>query len=712
MGTMTARPAELRWSCTGANDRRITLVSGAYRIGRDPSAEIRIDAPGVSLQHALLEQVGDAWLLSDLNSTNGLWWRGRRIQQLMLCDGDRIQLAPGADAAGAELQFLYPSQRLWQRLRLGGSAAVAVMAISGLALLGVGHLQVPIRSGLGTSAGPVLLFDGADRPVIAAESQQHQEQRALSGYPRVLVDALLASEDSRFWWHPGIDPTGTARALLTNLSGGRVLEGGSTLTQQLARSLYPEQVGRGETLGRKWRELLVALQLESGSSKRDLLLSYLNRVYLGVGWGFEDASRHYFAKPASQLQLEEAALLVGLLPSPHGFDPCSNPQGAVNARNRVLLKMVEAGRLSEEQARQARRQPLRLAPQACGADGTQRGQPVPFYTDQVKRDLEALLGADVAAEGNFLVSTYLDPLLQQVVERRLRSLLDAGAGPQQGAVVVLDSRNGGVLAIAGGRDYSQSQYNRASMALRQPGSTFKLFAYLAALELGIQPGEAVGCGPLEWGGQRFESNCGGSLSLQSAFANSNNTAALRLARRVGLERVVDTARRLGISSPLEPVPGLALGQAEVLLIELTAAYGAVANNGIWHPATTIRQLTDAEQQRTGTNGSDQRLSAGRRVLSETQARQMQSLLRNVVRSGTGRAARLGGEEGGKTGTTNDARDLLFIGYEPSRHWVVGVWLGNDDNSPTGSSSALAAELWSEIIRSAGRGSLERGITLR
>jgi peptidoglycan glycosyltransferase len=712
MGTMTARPAELRWSCTGANDRRITLVSGAYRIGRDPSAEIRIDAPGVSLQHALLEQVGDAWLLSDLNSTNGLWWRGRRIQQLMLCDGDRIQLAPGADAAGAELQFLYPSQRLWQRLRLGGSAAVAVMAISGLALLGVGHLQVPIRSGLGTSAGPVLLFDGADRPVIAAESQQHQEQRALSGYPRVLVDALLASEDSRFWWHPGIDPTGTARALLTNLSGGRVLEGGSTLTQQLARSLYPEQVGRGETLGRKWRELLVALQLESGSSKRDLLLSYLNRVYLGVGWGFEDASRHYFAKPASQLQLEEAALLVGLLPSPHGFDPCSNPQGAVNARNRVLLKMVEAGRLSEEQARQARRQPLRLAPQACGADGTQRGQPVPFYTDQVKRDLEALLGADVAAEGNFLVSTYLDPLLQQVVERRLRSLLDAGAGPQQGAVVVLDSRNGGVLAIAGGRDYSQSQYNRASMALRQPGSTFKLFAYLAALELGIQPGEAVGCGPLEWGGQRFESNCGGSLSLQSAFASSNNTAALRLARRVGLERVVDTARRLGISSPLEPVPGLALGQAEVLLIELTAAYGAVANNGIWHPATTIRQLTDAEQQRTGTNGSDQRLSAGRRVLSETQARQMQSLLRNVVRSGTGRAARLGGEEGGKTGTTNDARDLLFIGYEPSRHLVVGVWLGNDDNSPTGSSSALAAELWSEIIRSAGRGSLERGITLR
>ena len=621
-------------------------------------------------------------------------------------------MAPDADEASAELEFHQPARRLWQRLRLGGSAAVAAVAISGLALLGLGRLQVPVRAGLGASRGPVLLFDGADRPLIAADSQQHQEQRALNGYPAVLVDALLASEDSRFWWHPGIDPIGTARALVTNLSGGRVLEGGSTLTQQLARSLYPEKVGRGETLGRKWRELLVALQLEAGHSKRDLLLSYLNRVYLGVGWGFEDASRRYFAKPARQLQLEEAALLVGLLPSPHGFDPCSNPQGALNARNRVLLKMVEAGRLSQEQARRARRQPLRLAPQACSSDGAQAGQPVPFYTDQVKRDLEALLGADVAAEGNFLVSTYLDPVLQQVVERRLHNLLNSGAGPQQGAVVVLDSRSGGVLAIAGGRDYSQSQYNRASMALRQPGSTFKLFAYLAALELGIQPSDSVGCGPLEWGGQHFESGCGGSLSLQSAFASSSNTAALRLARRVGLERLVETARRLGITSPLEPVPGLALGQAEVLLIELTAAYGAVANNGIWHPATTIRQLTDAEQQRTGSNGAEQRLTTGRRVLSEAQARQMQGLLRSVVRDGTGRAARLGGEEGGKTGTTNDGRDLLFIGYEPSRHWVAGVWLGNDDNSPTGASSALAAELWGEIIRSAGRGSLDRGTTLR
>ena len=706
---MNGGAAELRWRSHNAGSGRLSLVGGAYRIGRDPSGEVVIQAAGVSQRHALLEQVGRHWLLSDLDSTNGLWWRGRRVQQLLLRDGDRIQLAPGDAAEAAELEFQRPGGRLWRQLGRAGSASLATLAAAALLLLALGRWQQPVRAGLGGTRGPLLLYDGADRPIRAAESQQHQEQPSLEGYPPDLVAALLASEDNRFWWHPGIDPVGTARALATNLLSGRVLEGGSTLTQQLARSLYPDQVGRGETLARKWRELLVALQLEAGHSKRDLLLHYLNRVYLGVGWGFEDAARHYFAKGASALELEEAALLVGLLPSPNGFDPCSNPLGALNARNRVLQKMVEAGRLSQTRARQARRQPLQLANKTCTAAPGGQTAPMPFYTDQVRRDLEALLGADVAAEGNFLVSTHLDPLLQQVVERRLREQLSRSGrnGPRQGAVVVLDSRNGGVLAIAGGRDYSQSQYNRASMALRQPGSTFKLFPYLAALEQGLQPGDRVGCGPLEWGGQVFGSNCGGSLSLQQAFASSSNTAALRLARRVGLERVVQLARKLGITAPMEAVPGLALGQAEVRLIELTAAYAAVAAGGVWHAPSTIRLLTDTEQlsAQLSARQSARRLHPARPVLQSEQASTMQALLRHVVREGTGRAARLGGQEGGKTGTTNEGRDLLFVGYEPSRHWVAGVWLGNDDNSPTGASSALAAQLWSDIIRAAGQGSL-------
>jgi membrane peptidoglycan carboxypeptidase len=320
----------------------------------------------------------------------------------------------------------------------------------------------------------------------------------------------------------------------------------------------------------------------------------------------------------------------------------------------------------------------------------------------VRRDLDQLVGQDVAAEGNFLIDTHLDPQLQEQVERLLRQRLQAsrGLGVTEGAVVVLDTRNGGILAIAGGRDYRQSQFNRATMALRQPGSTFKLIPYLVALERGRRPGDPISCAPLRWRGQSFASGCQGSLSLVSAFATSSNTAALRLAQQLGLDGLVLKARDLGITSPLAAVPGLALGQSELTLLELTAAYGAIANDGTWQPPTTIRRLTDGEAC-TGSPDSCRRSSLaqpGRRVTSVATARAMQQLLRAVVQRGTGQMASVGGQEGGKTGTTNDSRDLVFIGYEPQRRWVMGIWLGNDDNSPTRASSALAASLWGEIIR--------------
>jgi membrane peptidoglycan carboxypeptidase len=488
---------------------------------------------------------------------------------------------------------------------------------------------------------------------------------------------------------------------MTNLLGGRVLEGGSTLTQQLARSLYPDQVGQGESLGRKWRELLVSLQMEARFSKRDLLLSYLNRVYLGAGWGFEDASRHYFGKSAGKLDLADAALLVGLLPSPNGYDPCFDPQAALDARNRVLGKMVDTGRISPDAGRRARRSPVQLSPEACRDQQRKRG--APFYTDQVRRDLQSQVGADV-------VDTHLDPTLQATVERVLRQRISSSAslGVSEGAVVVLDARNGGILALAGGRDYSQSQFNRATMAQRQPGSTFKLFPYLAALERGTKVTDPVGCGPLQWRGQTFSSGCGGSLSLVSAFARSSNTAALRLARRVGLDAVVQKARDLGITSSLAAVPGLALGQSEVTLLELTAAYAAVANGGTWYAPSTIRQVVDGETCQEDdrarcrkSTGPSATTAPGRRVMQQATAKSMQELLRSVVRAGTGQAASVGGQEGGKTGTTNDSRDLLYVGYAPERQWVIGIWMGNDDNSPTRASSSLAASLWGEIIRASG-----------
>ncbi|WP_115071311.1 transglycosylase domain-containing protein [Synechococcus sp. UW179B] len=698
-------------------DRSLALHGDGYRIGRDGPLEVSIDHPAVSRQHAVLQRQGRHWILQDLDSTNGLWWKGRRVKQLELRDGDVVQFAPSLDATAPFLQFVDAAGRRRHRIERWLGFFVLGCLGGGGALLLLSHITMPIRGQLARVRGPVAIYDGNNQPLASVDSSRHRELKSVKAFSPLLVDALLSSEDNRFWWHPGVDPIGTLRAFSTNLIGGQVLEGGSSLTQQLARSLYPDYVGDGDTLARKWKELLVSLQLESRFSKSQLLLSYLNRVYLGVGWGFEDASRVFFDQSAADLNVQQAALLVGLLPSPNGHDPCQFPQRALQARNRVINKMADGGRLSLEQARLARRQPIQLAKAACSREQVSRS--APFYTDQVRRDLKELVGPDVADEGNFLIETFLDPVLQSVVERQLSSLLaNSGTlGVQEGAAVVLDSRTGGVLAIAGGRDYQASQFNRASMAMRQPGSTFKLMTYLAALEQGLTPTDTLDCSPLRWGGQRFDSTCSGQLTLASAFASSNNTAALRLAQRVGLEQVVSLAKRLGISTPLDPVPGLALGQSEVRLIELTSAYAAVANDGIWHPPTTIRRLLDAETCRldrpsgcgslNGHSGighdSPGERQAARRVLKGQTAQQMQGLMRSVIRSGTGRAASLGGQEGGKTGTTNDGRDLLFIGYEPSRHWVLGIWLGNDDNSPSASSSAVAASLWGRIIRAAGQG---------
>jgi membrane peptidoglycan carboxypeptidase len=723
-------PAALTIEQHGQPDRRLVLHGSLYRIGRDSSSELVLDQQAVSRRHALLERYQNRWLLSDSGSTNGLWWQGRQVTSLLLQDGDRVRFGPPDQTDLPLISFHAPGRRRRKQLLRLVLLGLAGLAGGGLLLLLLGLATLPIRGSLASVRGPLLLYDRADRPIATADDRRHREQRGLEGYPQLLIDALLASEDSRFWWHPGIDPIGTGRALVANLIGGRVLEGGSTLTQQLARSLYPAQVGQGETLARKWRELLVALQLEARFSKGELLLSYLNRAFLGVGWGFEDASRRLFGKPALRLEVEEAALLVGLLSSPYGHDPCSSPQAALEARNAVLHKMVDSGRLAADPGRAARRRPIRLAADACRASSRRA---LPYYSDQVRRDLDAMVGADVAAEGNYLVGTHLDPALQELIERLLRDHLDAsrGLGVAEGAVVVLDSRNGGILAIVGGRDYRQSQFNRASMALRQPGSTFKLVPYTVAIERGARPGDLVSCAPLRWQGQYFDSGCGGSISLRQALAISSNTAALRLARRVGLEAVVHKARDLGFTTPLNTVPGLALGQSEVTLVELTAAYAAVADQGLWHAPSTIRQLTDAEgcsaamaekgcrqnqppasapakaktpaqaqapARAPAAPGGDGG-SAGRRAMTAATAKTLQELLRGVVNGGTGSAAWVGADSWGKTGTTNDGRDLLFVGAVPARHWVMGVWLGNDDNSPSRSTSHLAAELWGQIVRS-------------
>ena len=688
------------------SERSIELHGDSYQLGRDNNADIPLIHPAISRLHARLVRCGRHWRLIDEQSTNGLWWQGRRIQEIELRDGDQIALAPASEPDAPQLIFRNPSdQNRRSPVNLIG-LVIAITLTAGSGLLVVANLSVPVRGRLARVQGPIALYDRNDRPISSVDSERHNELKGLDSFSPLLINAVIASEDSRFWWHPGIDAIGTLRALVTNVQGQEVLEGGSSLTQQLARSLYPDQVGQGDTLERKWRELLVALQLESRFSKSDLLLSYLNRVYLGVGYGFEDAAQAYFDTSAGSLRLDQAALLVGLLPSPNGHDPCRHPARALQARNLVLNKMADQGTISLDTARLTRRRPIHLTPDACDRRHTDAA---PFYSDQVQRDLAALVGTDVAAEGNFLIETYYEPRLQAVIQHQLRRALrvHSGRGIEQGAAVLIDSRSGGVLAISGGRDFRSSQFNRASMALRQPGSTFKLFSYLAALEQNISPDQPVNCGPLQWGGQQFDSDCAGQRNLIQAFALSDNTVALRLAQRIGIDQVVRQARALGITTPLSPVPGLTLGQSEVRLIELTSAYAAVENGGLWSPATTIRRLVDAETCASETTNRCRSRSTpvttSRQAIRADTALKMQKMLRAVVQKGTGQAAALGGNEGGKTGTTNEGRDLLFIGYEPTNHWVLGIWLGNDDNTPTTGSSAIAAGLWGDIIRAAQAG---------
>ena len=271
----------------GAEPRRIGLHGQVYRIGRDPQGEVIIPHPAVSKRHALLQRRGLHWLLSDAGSTNGLSWQGRRLQELELQHGDRIRLGPLNERELPELEFRSGRRSPWLSTAARGLLLLLLGGAGmGLAVLGLGLLQAPVRGNLAPIRGPLAIYDRSNRLLASVNSSEHRELPGLDRFAPVLIEALLSSEDTRFWWHPGIDPIGTGRALVTNLIGGRVLEGGSTLTQQLARSLHPEHVGQGDTLQRKVRELLVALQLEASSSKRDLLLAYLNRVYLGASWGF------------------------------------------------------------------------------------------------------------------------------------------------------------------------------------------------------------------------------------------------------------------------------------------------------------------------------------------------------------------------------------------------------------------------------------------
>jgi membrane peptidoglycan carboxypeptidase len=711
-----ARPATLEVT-SKEGSQRYPLLGDRYLLGRSSQgSDITINSPIVSQIHASLtrdpNRPGHPFVLKDKNSTNGLYRGKKRLNYWVLQHGDVLTLGPADLEDAVTVRYLNPPPWYLQTVRYGLYGFSGVTALVGLWIVGVEWPRIPMRPFPESVQGPVIIYaeeGGEVIPLRPEPTQAHQEKQRLSEFSPYLPKAVVASEDTRYYWHLGVDPLGITRALVTNIRSGETREGGSTLTQQLARSVYREYVGTEDSAGRKVREAIVALKLESFYSKRNLLLYYLNRVYLGGNlYGFEDAAQFYFGKSASDLTLSESATLVGILPAPNAFNPVQNYEAAVAYRDRVLDRMAALGMVSAEEARRARRSRIEISPKARQELQSIRA---PYFYSYIFDELQAVLGTELAQEGNFIVEASLDLDLQAEAERTLAEDIASNGqalGYAQGALITLRADTGEIQALVGGADYAASQFNRATQALRQPGSTFKVFAYAAALEEGLATSSTWDCSSFTWQGQQFDGcrSGGGAVDMYTGMARSDNVVALRIAEAVGLDAVIRIAQRLGIDSELRLSPGLILGESEVTPLSLTGAFGAIANDGVWNPPHGIRRVLDSSDCTNPNDANSCRViyefgqtgDTQRQVLSPDIAGQLTGLLQGVVQSGTGRDAFLGLGEAGKTGTTNDNRDLWFVGYVPRSQLVTGIWLGNDDNTPTNGSSGQAAALWGRYMR--------------
>ncbi len=584
------------------------------------------------------------------------------------------------------------------RRRRGAVAKVAILLLLWAAILGGGTLgyfalTLPDTSGLARSARrPSITILAADGSLLATYGDLFGQPLTLQEMPRYLPQAVIATEDRRFYSHFGIDPIGLLRALFADLSAGRVVEGGSTITQQLAKNLFltPER-----SLGRKIRETLLALWLEHRFTKNQILEIYLNRVYLGAGtYGVDAAAHRYFGRSARDLDLYQCAVIAGLLKAPARFNPARDRDRAATRTAQVLANMVDAGYLGEAQAEVAEQEESSLGAVEIARPGMR------YFADWIADRL-----ADFAGAGRDLtVRTTLDPRMQQAAEAAIADTLardGAKAAVREGALVAM-SPEGAVRAMVGGADYRASQFNRATQAQRQPGSSFKPFVYVAGLEAGLQPSDHFDDAPIRIGGWRphdYENHYRGDVTMAEALAQSINTVAVEVALRAGIDNVVHVAHRLGIASRLTRDATIALGTDEVNLLELVSAYAPFANGGIgiWpYGIAEIRDSGGAVLFRRAGSGPG-------RVLSPQLAGEMNDMLQGVIGHGTGRSALLPRPVAGKTGTTQDYRDAWFIGY--TAQLVAGVWFGNDDNRPMNrvTGGSLPARTWRQFMLAATQG---------
>ncbi len=578
-------------------------------------------------------------------------------------------------------------------VRLGLAAAVwGVVALAVLVawyaydLPDIAHLEEAAGK-----RGPTVTVQAADGSVLAHYGDLYGIAVQLHELPPHLPHAVLAVEDRRFYEHSGIDPRGVARALWDNIWAGGLRSGGSTITQQLAKNLFlsPER-----TLRRKVQEALLALWLERRFGKDQILTIYLNRVYFGQGaYGVDAAARQYFGKSAQDVTVYESALLAGLLKAPSRYNPISSPQLADGRARLVLESMVEAGWLTALQADRARAGGVVVRGEGSGAQSR-------YVADWVLERARDYIGYE---GGDLVVATTIDPRLQLLAEQAVaRNLAAAQDRKASQAALVAMLPDGAVVAMVGGRSYAGSQFNRATQALRQPGSAFKLFVYLAAMEAGMRPGDMIEDRPVTvegWTPRNARREHRGTVSLREALARSLNSVAVIVSEGVGRGNVAAAARRLGITSELRTDPALALGAYEVTLLELTAAYAVMANQGygVWpYGVTEIRAGDGRVLYRRSGGGPG-------RVVEQPDVAAINDMLAAAITWGTGKQAKLRGPAAGKTGTSQDSRDAWFIGYTPDL--VAGVWFGNDDNSPMDriGGGAYPALTWKAFMDPALRG---------
>jgi penicillin-binding protein 1A len=616
------------------------------------------------------------------------------------------------------LRILQPFTR--RAIKISLLAVLAVFVFGVMAALGMFYYygwDLPSRVDIAATYRPPIVsevYDIHGRP-IGEFYHQRRLIVPLKRIPSHVVHAFLAAEDARFFKHGGVDVFAVSRALFANFKKGEIREGGSTITQQLVRGLF---LTSERTFKRKIREAILAFRVENNHTKEEILYLYLNQIYLGHGnYGVEAASRDYFGKGVGEISLGEAALLAGLPRSPTRSSPYRDFFAAMERQRYVLRRMVEAGFISEASYRATLQTPVRLTPSP-----DLNSQVAPYFVEHIRQTIGDRFGFSPLLQGGLRIYTSPDTSLQLSAQKAVREGLNeirvrfrakgdaVGTGEEvQAALLAMDPHTGSVRALVGGYDFSLSRYNRALQARRQPGSAFKPIIYAAALERGFSQLSVVQDGPLSfrirpgkyWRPQNYQNRFFGPVTLRTALAHSLNSVAVRLVDRVGVEKVIRQARRLGIESRIEKNLSIALGSSSVSLLEMVRAYGVFASGGNLALPLFIVKVTD----RYG-KVLEENQPLLKSAISPEIAYILTDMLKNVVRSGTGRAASsLGPAIAGKTGTSSEFRDAWFIGYTPDL--VAGVWVGYDDHRPVGDKETggkTALPLWLSFMKESGQGS--------